>query len=354
MSAPFPSGPPDFDLRVNGAAIPAAAAADIRSLSADEDVDALGMVTLELYNWDQERLAVSWSDDKLFAVGNELELHLGQVDQLKKVMIAEITGLEVRFAAGSSPMLGVRAHDYRHRLTRDRRTRTFAKMKDSAIASQVAREAGLRSQTTDSKVTVEYVVQHNQTDLEFLSERARLIGYEVTISDKVLSFRPPQHARPAAATLDLGEDVIDFHARLTTMGQVERMTVRGWDVKQKKTIVGSAAVGQEASTMGGRKSGPATAKRAFGQAGGIAVDLSVRSKADADAAALGRFDQMALGYIDGEVVCHGRPDLHPASVVDITGAGTTFSGSYYVRSATHLLTRDEGYRTTLRVRRNAA
>ncbi len=53
--------------------------------------------------------------------------------------------------------------------------------------------------------------------------------------------------------------------------------------------------------MGGRKSGPATAKRAFGQAGGIAVDLSVRSKAEADQVALGRFNQMALGYIDGEV-----------------------------------------------------
>ena len=42
------------------------------------------------------------------------------------------------------------------------------------------------------------------------------------------------------------------------------------------------------------------------------------------------------------------------TVVDVQGAGATFSGPYYVTSVTHTLTPDSGFRTDLAVRRSAA
>ena len=62
------------------------------------------MFTLELHNWDDERLAVSWSDSALFAVGNEVEIWLGYVGDLHKVMLAEITSLEPEFTADQPPL----------------------------------------------------------------------------------------------------------------------------------------------------------------------------------------------------------------------------------------------------------
>ena len=40
-------GPPDFDIRVNGSALPSAAVADVRSVTVLDDVDALSMFTIE-------------------------------------------------------------------------------------------------------------------------------------------------------------------------------------------------------------------------------------------------------------------------------------------------------------------
>jgi phage protein D len=344
---------PDLDVMVNGAPLPLAARDDLRAVTVLDDINALSMFTLVLYNWDQEKLAVSWSDSKLFAIGAEVQIALGLVDNLHRVMTGEITSLEPAFTADEAPTLTVRGYDLRHRLARDQKTRTFSRMKDSAIVAQVARGAGLRAQVTDTKTSLEYVVQHNQTDLEFLQKRARLIGYELYVREKVLYFQPPQHSRPAAATLRIGEEITEFTPRLHTLTQVGEMSVRGWDMKGKQAVVGRSATGSEATTMGGKSSGPQRTRRAFGKASATSVDVPVPTKAQADQMAGGRFEDMALTYIQGEVACTLQPQLRAGQVVGIQGAGSTFSGAYYITSATHSVAPDEGYRTQLEVRRNA-
>lgn len=342
------------DILVNGARLPLDAQLDIESVTVLEDLSALSMFTLVLYNWDQEQLRVSWSDSELFAIGGEVQISLGYVDDLHRVMTGEITSLEPAFTSSQPPMLTVRGYDYRHRLARGRKTRTFARMKDSAIVSEVARAAGLRAQVKDTRTTLDYVIQHNQTDLEFLHKRAQLIGYELYVREKVLYFQPPQHGGRASVTLQIGQDLTEFTPRLRSLDQVGEMTVRGWDAKQKQVIVGTARTGQESTTMGGKASGPRCTSRAFGKASATSVDVPVQTKARADQMARGRFDDMTLTYIQGEAACAGRPGLRAGTVVDIQGAGETFSGSYYLTSVTHAVTPSEGYRTYLDIRRNAA
>lgn len=347
-------GVPDFNIRINGANLPQPAQADVHAVTVLEDLEALSMFTLVLYNWDDEQLRVTWSDSALFAIGGEVEISLGYINDLHKVIAAEITSLEPAFTADQPPMLTVRGYDHGHRLSRGRKTRTFSKMKDSAIANQVASSAGLRAQVADSKIALDYVLQNNQTDLEFLQQRAQLIGYEVYVREKTLYFQPPQNTRRALFDLSLGDDIQEFTPRLSSLGQVGEIAVRGWDVNQKQVIAGKAAAGQENSMMGGKSSGPRSATRAFGKTSSANINLAVRTRAEADQIALGQFNEIALSYIQGAVMCDGYPQLHAGMTVNINGAGSTFSGPYYVTSVTHTLNSRAGYQTNFAVRRNAA
>jgi uncharacterized protein len=345
---------PDAEVVVNGTPLPIGAQADLRAVTVEDDVDALSMFTLELYNWDEEKLVVSWSDSALFAVGNEVRVSLGYVDALSPVMTGEITSLEPVFTADSPPLLTVRGYDHRHRLARGSRTRAFTNMKDSAIAGQIGREAGLRVTAADTKVTLPHVMQSNQSDWDFLRERARRIGYQVRVHDKVLYFQPPATTGRAAATLAVGAELTEFAPRLSALGQVGEVSVRGWDVKAKQAVVGKAATGQEWSAMGGKATGPRAAGTAFGRTSLSTVDDVVRTKAEADSVALGGFNTRALGYVEGSGACAGMPSLRAGTVVDITGAGSRFSGAYYLTSVTHQLAPDEGYRTSFTVRRSGS
>jgi phage protein D len=196
-----------------------------------------------------------------------------------------------------------------------------------------------------------YVIQANQSDWEFLRHRASLSGYEIYVREKVLYFRPPEPAAPPAHRLSLVEDIRQFTARLSAQSQADEVTVRGWSIREKKPV---AAAARATPGAGGRPSGPATAGRAFGKASAATTSLPVRTKAEADGIAQAEFSEMALTYVEGDVVARGRPRLEAGSVVGISGAGDTFGGSYYVTSVTHTVTPAAGYQTSFTVQRNSA
>src|SRR6185369_9270293 len=84
----------------------------------------------------------------------------------------------------------------------------------------------LSAQAEDTKVVHEYVLQHDQTDLELLAGRAHRIGFEVVVEGKILHFRPRKNDAGAALTLARDEDLVEFCPRLTTLGQAGEVEVR--------------------------------------------------------------------------------------------------------------------------------
>jgi phage protein D len=291
-------------------------------------------------------------DDTTFAVGNSIEIRLGYAGDLEPVFAGEITALEPQFNAGQLPNLTVRGYDRRHRLQRGCNTRTFLKQKDSAIAAQIAQEAGLTSEVTDTEVIHDYVLQADQTDLAFLQARARQIQYEVIVEGKKLLFRPVGNAASAILTLTLEDDLLEFAPRLSAAGQVSHTSVRGWNFKEKKEIVGKATAGNEVSTMGGQRSGARLSQTAFGKATEQVSDRPVATKAEADQRAVALLNRDVLMLVTGEGICQGRTDLRAGKVIKIDRIGKRFSGEYYVTSASHRYS-SGGYYTHFTVRRNA-
>lgn len=354
MPAQGPDVPvPAFEILVNGSALSVAAAAHVVHVSVEEDTELPDMFSLEIVASDDLEDEFAWVDDEsLFAVGGLVEVKLGYADRLTSLFKGEITGLEPSFNADRLPALVVRGYDRRHRLARGRRTRTFVKKKDSDIAAQIAREAGLTPDATDSGVTHDYVLQADRTDFEFLLERAGRINYEVVVEDKTLYFRPVANDAGEVLTLKADEDLTEFSPRLSSAGQVSDVSVRGWDPKNKQGIVAKSQAGDVSSTMGGKKAGAAVSKAAFGAATDILSRTPVAAQAEADQMALARLNSSSLELITGEAACGGRTDLRPGKVVKIDGVGKRFGGRYYVTAATHVFTSD-GYSTRFSFRRNA-
>lgn len=341
---------PEVRLRVGGADVPLEAEADVIEVSVLQDVSAPGMFAVRLMNWDLDKLQFTWSDDPLFAEGAEVEVLMGYAGDLAPVFTGEVTGLEPDFNADDTPAVTIRGYDRRHRLMRGRKSRSFVQVKDSDIVSEIAQEAGLTAEAEDTQVTLEYVLQHNQTDLEFLEARARRIGFEVWVDGKTLYFRPRPVDESEAATLHFEEDLLEFYPRASTIGLAGASDARGWNVQDKEALLGEAA--DAGSTMGGETLGVDVAEQ-FGAAVASSVDQAVLSQGEADQVAAGLMKEMALAYVSGEGVAVGRSDLKAGTVVKIEGCGQRFSGLYYLASVRHSYNTRRGYRTAFTVRRNA-
>ena len=356
MPIPNLSNPviPEFSIIINGKALPNKTRPFINSITVDESLALPSMFALEIASSYELKEVNELIDDPLFTVGSVVEIKFGYGSDLETLIIGEITGLEPEFISNRLPALIVRGYDRRHRLQRGRKTRTFVQQKDSDIASKIAGEAGLSAQAVDSKVTHDYVIQANQTDMEFLQERARRIQYEVVVYDKQFSFRPVQNTESEALTVSLDEHLLEFRPRLSAARQVSEVSVRGWNPKEKKEILSTAPAGTESSKMGGKQNGSSLAEQAFGSMKDSISAQPLMTQAEADQIAKAMLNKNSLSLIEGEGICLGRTDLRAGKVIKINGVGKRFGGQYYVTTAIHRYRARGGYRTQFQVRRNAS
>jgi phage protein D len=341
---------PEFEVIINGK--PLDGHFELAGVTVDDSLDIPGMFVLEFNTSDAQASALI--DLGQFDVGSEVEVKMGYAgDSLTSVMTGEITGLEPVYQLDRLPSLIVRGYDCRHRLQRGRKVRSFAKHKDSEIAQKLAQEAGLSAQVKDSGVTHDYVIQSNQTDMEFLQERALRIGFEMKVQGKRLIFQPVANDKSPDFVLTFGDSLIEFYPRLSSVGQVGDISVQAWDPKNKTAITGKASKSEVSPVMGGGKSGATLASSAFGQATGLVTDIPVSSQGEADQISKALINAMSLAWIVGEGACVGRPDLTAGTVIKLDGLGRRFSGPYYVTAVSHRYN-GEGYLTHFTVRRNAS
>jgi uncharacterized protein len=343
---------PDFRIEIDGREVAERFRADVVNIRVLEDVESAGMFAISLECWNGVEMKVKWIDDDLFREGKAVVVHMGYRDQVSELFNGEISGLEPEFHTSEAPLLTIRGFDRRHRLMKQKKTKSYLKMKDSEIARQIAGDAGLTAKVDDTKVTYDHVLQHNQTSLEFLQHRAERIGYEVFVEGKTLHFRLRAVTGSEALVLRREVELLEFYPRSTTMNQVADVTVRGWDPRQKKEVVGKSQAGDVRGRLGAT-SGPAAAQRSFQGATTLEVRSPVSSQAEADSLASGILNETAMRHVTGDGVCIGRPDLRPGKLIKIEGIGTRFSGLYYVTATEHSYVRGRGYRTAFTFKRNA-
>jgi len=287
---------------------------------------------------------LEWVDSDTYALGKSVEISARSDNRTVKLMDGEITAIEPRISRDALPTLVARGYDRCHRLHREKKTTSFNQVTDSDIANSIARQVGLRANVDTTREVHEYVLQDNQTDWEFLWERAQRIGYRVFVEGDELHFRSaPQSTE--VPVLEWGANLIEFNPRLNTSRQVGEVIVRGWDPVQKQEIVGRATRPQDTPEVGEREQGGETAQRAFGVAGTEVIeDRPVATQAEADALAQSICDERGQDFITAEGVCTGNPGVQAGAMIELRNVGNRFGGRYRVSHALHRYD-TEGYTT---------
>jgi phage protein D len=199
----------------------------------------------------------------------------------------------------------------------------------------------------EEKVRYPFLLMNNQYPIVFLMERARRIGYELTMNyakeknGVIFHFRPSSEVVRRTYILEWGVSLISFQPSLRTADQVSKVTVRGWDPKTKKPIAGTATrkdIADEKvvdpNTLG--LNDPQVAQE-------VTVDRPVASEAEAKKYAMDILRQKATGLITAKGKTIGVPDLRAGVKVQIKGLGR-FSGTYVITDTTHTIG-DGGYTT---------
>ncbi len=334
-------------IKIGGQVVPRALMDDLIEVVVDTTLHLPSMFTILLQD-----PTLKWVDDALLAIGKEVEIQFTQSDEAggatATVIEGEITALQPDFSAQGKTTLLVRGYDKSHRLHRGRKTRTFLKQSDAQIVRSIAQQAGLAADVDNTSVQYDFVLQNNQTNMEFLQSRAERIGFQVYMAGGKLCFRQGDSSRGSGPTLAFGNELMSFQPCWSAAHQADKVTVKSWDAKAKQVIVSTVNPNSGLKQGGMARTGGEEAKAAFGSAETIITDRPVSTPDEAKALAAGLSDDIGREFVDAEGVCVGNPKVQAGYEVTIRNIGRRFSGKYFVTSATHVYN-EEGYRTTFAV-----
>jgi phage protein D len=323
---------------------------DLLEISVEESLHLPGMFTLVIHNSYLGTVDRSeykeWRHEKLFKIGTQIKI--GFVSSTtqdsnfknkseKSLIEGEITGIEVHFNEKTEAPIIIRGYDISHRLHRGRYNRSFLNQTDSDIVKKIVKETGIELGKIDpSGTNHEYVFQENQTNMEFLRERAARIGYELFIQDGKLNFCQPEESKKAL-TLTWLNEISKFSVRVTSAEQVKAVEVRSWDFTQKKLIT-SEVTSEKVITETGNGKGSQTSTAFKGKPSNpkmIVVDQPVATENEAKKMAQALCDELGGEFVYADAQAYGNPQIRPGRVVKLENIGDRYNGKYYITETRH-------------------
>jgi len=317
----------------------------LESVQVDKQLDCPDMFTVELDIRSGADIRIL--DD--LKEGQEVEILMGPVGKEQSVFKGEIHYIEPHFRHRGKSTVSIGGYDKTHRLTRGTSSRTWGDgiqsqdLKSSAL-SDVVQKAGSWDEGAMDGLSADgvkkskgpkasYVPQLNVSDYQMIrAMQSDLEATQVAGNPVLTLVRDAPHGQ--------GETVIhEARFSLSTVNQVARVEVRGWDPKAKKAIVGVATAPEH--SFGGTPGHQATGKALYGNASTgkvlTIVDRPVDSKEEADRIAQSIFSKLAMDFVTAEVDFHGDPRVKPGDLVELKEFGKRFSGKYMVRRVTHIM-----------------
>jgi phage protein D len=336
------------NLEIDGNQAPPNLMGDILQIIVEESLHRPGMFTLVLENdyLPAKQDEKAWRHQDLLQIGKSVKIGFSSsttespsFDKDNKTILfeGEITAIETNFSGTSQAPIIVRGYDVSHRLHRGRYSRSFLNMTDSDIVKKITKEVGIKSnQISPSGVAHDYVFQSNQTNMEFLRERANRIGFELFIQDGEINFRKPK-AEAKELTLKWLVDLHSFRVKVTSAEQVQEVEVRGWDYSQKRAIVSTAKAAKVITeTQNGK--GSDTSNKFNGTSAApkmIVVDKPIFNSKEAETMAQALCDELGGKFICADAKTEGNGNVRPGKVVKIEELGQ-HSGKYYITETRHV------------------
>lgn len=292
----------------------------------------------------------------LFAFGKSVVIYFGYHDggPLELMHRGIVTGVQTSFPASGLPQITVSGYDLTYCMGKGKKSRNWADKKDSEVASQIAGEYGLNPIVDDTRVVFPKIEQSQESDLQFLERLAeQRNGFEVFAFDNDFYFREPANDEAAIVSLEWGKGLVTFSPELNISEQVSKVEVRGWNVRDKTEIVGTAQQGDEPGRDPNRRSGAEVLQQVCREKSELKVRVPVFSQQEADRRARSILKRRSELFVTGTGESLGLTEILAGKNIELRGLGSVFSKTYYVEETTHTMN-TSGYKTTFKVKDTTA
>jgi uncharacterized protein involved in type VI secretion and phage assembly len=344
----MPDGPPEWHIKINGQSASMELLTCLTRVTVESSMNIPAVATLYVHDTALGEEPVKWIDTTDFDPGKTVEITVVDGSNTTTLFNGEIVEVEPSFERGESNLI-VRAFDLLHRLSRGRKVASYLQMNNQDIITKVLQGHSLTLSYTNSNgpgQVYEHVLQNSKTDMEFVRERAALMGCHCYAAGTTIHCVAP-HKESAVLQLKYGESLFSFRPRLTTVDQVSKVTVRGWEQKNKQAVVGTFEGSSVTDTVQiASKNGSKFAAAApDGGQDHLVTDWLVDNQSQAQYLAKAIATSVSGRFMQAEGISIGHPAIVAGAWIEVGSVGNRFSGTYFVTNALHTYDAQRGYET---------
>ncbi len=337
----------EWRIKIGGADAPHELMDCLTRVTVESSMNIPAVATLHLDNLPLGQKDLKWIDTSELDPGKEIAIAIVEGSASTPLFDGEVVEVEPFFGSDGYHLV-VRAFDLLHRLSRGRKVKSFLQMNNQDIITKVVQGHGLSLSYTNGNgpgQIYDHVLQNSQTDMDFLRDRAALMGCHCYAAAKTVHCVAPKK-QSAVAKVD-ASSLISFRPRLTTADQVSKVTVRGWEQKSKQAVVGTFDGSGVSDTVkiGGKNGAGFAAAAPDGGQEHLVTDWLVDNQSQAQYLAKAIATSVSGRFVQAEGVTLGNPKIIAGAWVEVASVGTRYSGTYFVTNALHVYDAQSGYET---------
>lgn len=325
-------------------------ARDLLYLEIDEDVEGLRRLALHVVaSAPREQSSgdiVEYLDGSVFDYGTSIEVSMGPTGNEKNVFKGTISAIEVSYEQGDVPHVTVLAEDELMALRMNQTSQTYTQSSDADVARAIAGRHNLTPDVQLDGPTYDVVQQINQSDLEFLRERASMVAGEVWAWDGTLHVTTRDNRVGTTLSLTQGNELLSVSVRGDLAHQAASVRVTGFDAQQRSTIDQVAPSSTIDAEISGGRTGPQVLTQASSALAAHCLSEIPLISSEAQAFAKAEMLRRARRFVTVRGVTAGSPDMVVGSRLTLDRVGAPFNGDgYYATRVKHTYDLKSGHRT---------
>ncbi len=315
------------------------------SLDINKSLDRIPDATLALLDGDPASREFPISDSNFFAPGKAIEIDLryeGETDTTLFKGLVIRNGLRI---SETQSLLVVELRDAAIALAHQRQSHVFRDMSDSDVFSQIVGDAGFKTGSVDNtQPAYNELLQYRVSDWDFLISRAHAFGLSVVVDNGVLSLRSPDLSANAELQLELGiDELFDIELEADGLNQAPAIEASAWDTANQAATDPVTATEFELSQ--GDLS-PSSLAESLGYGPDTLAHTVALDPEELQGWADGSLRRNRLSLIRGRLGLHGRTDISPFQLIEISGLSNRFNGKGLISGVRQRLD-DSGWRTDI-------
>lgn len=235
---------------------------------------------------------------------------------------------------------------------RTKKHRGFEKNTLAGIVKVIAKDNGLTVKGDIENIEIDRSTQNHEKDLEYLRRLAKDYGYAFAVKGNILSFYKMENLENTPSGLSLKRtEIEEFNLTFKAIGTYTEANVVHHRAKAKKKV-GAKVKAAELGTASGVKT--SDGKPLADLSGGTTDTLEVISRSQSEGVAKikarAKLHEKNREQATGDITIKGNTKMVAGLTIDLAGIGR-LGGPYFIDTATHTVTRSDGYKTKLELKR---